>query len=145
MPTARRAHRQNGESLRPEKHAPDEHVDDEPLTEATRPDERFTLASERTFLAWIRTSLGLMVAGVALIHVVPEFANETIRSLIGGSLVVLAGTAAAAGLARWHVVERALRTGSDMPGSKHLVALTTVVVLVSAIAVIAIIADAMSA
>ncbi|MBD8507692.1 DUF202 domain-containing protein [Hoyosella sp. G463] len=115
------------------------------MTETTRPDERFTLASERTFLAWIRTSLGLMVAGIALIHVVPEFANETIRSLIGGLLVVLAGTAAAAGLSRWHVVERALRTGSDMPGSKHLVALTTVVVLVSAIAVIAIIADALSA
>ncbi|WP_235900369.1 YidH family protein [Lolliginicoccus suaedae] len=131
--------------MRTDEHASGEHPDDEPLTETTRPDERFTLASERTFLAWIRTSLGLMVAGIALIHVVPEFANETIRSLIGGSLVVLAGAAAAAGLGRWFAVEKALRTGSDMPGSRHLVALTTVVVLVSAIAVIAIIADALSA
>ncbi|WP_143342795.1 YidH family protein, partial [Crossiella equi] len=30
------------------------------------PDPRFTLANERTFLAWIRTSLGLMAAGVAV-------------------------------------------------------------------------------
>lgn len=30
------------------------------------PDARFSLANERTYLAWIRTSLALMAAGVAL-------------------------------------------------------------------------------
>ena len=30
------------------------------------PDPRFSLANERTFLAWIRTSLALLAAGVAL-------------------------------------------------------------------------------
>lgn len=30
------------------------------------PDARFTLANERTFLAWIRTSLALLAGGVAL-------------------------------------------------------------------------------
>jgi putative membrane protein len=30
------------------------------------PDPRFTLANERTFLAWIRTALALIAAGVAL-------------------------------------------------------------------------------
>lgn len=30
------------------------------------PDPRFSLANERTFLAWIRTSLALIAAGVAL-------------------------------------------------------------------------------
>ena len=32
----------------------------------TEPDPRFTLANERTFLAWIRTSIAFMAAGVAL-------------------------------------------------------------------------------
>ena len=32
----------------------------------TEPDPRFTLANERTFLAWLRTSLALMAAGVGI-------------------------------------------------------------------------------
>jgi uncharacterized membrane protein YidH (DUF202 family) len=36
------------------------------------PDYRFTLANERTFLAWQRTALGLLAAAVAVVHLVPE-------------------------------------------------------------------------
>ena len=32
--------------------------------EGEEPDYRFSLANERTFLAWIRTSLGLVAAAV---------------------------------------------------------------------------------
>src|SRR3954470_20484811 len=32
----------------------------------TRPDHRFSLANERTFLAWVRTSLAMLAGGVAL-------------------------------------------------------------------------------
>jgi putative membrane protein len=34
--------------------------------EGTEPDYRFTLANERTFLAWIRTALALLAGGVLL-------------------------------------------------------------------------------
>ena len=34
--------------------------------EGDDPDARFTMANERTFLAWIRTSLGFLAAGVAV-------------------------------------------------------------------------------
>jgi putative membrane protein len=34
--------------------------------EGSEPDPRFTLANERTFLAWIRTALALPAGGVAL-------------------------------------------------------------------------------
>lgn len=36
-------------------------------------DVRFSYANERTFLAWIRTALGLMTAGLAIAHVFPPF------------------------------------------------------------------------
>ena len=37
------------------------------------PDYRFTLANERTFLAWIRTALALIAGGVAVVQLVPAF------------------------------------------------------------------------
>ena len=40
--------------------------------EEHEPDYRFTLANERTFLAWQRTALGLLAAAVALVQLVPE-------------------------------------------------------------------------
>ena len=37
------------------------------------PDYRFSLANERTSLAWIRTSPGLLAGGVAAVQLVPAF------------------------------------------------------------------------
>ena len=62
------------------------------------PDYRFTLANERTFLAWLRTSLALIAAGVAVVQLVPEFGIDGARRAVGmvlvglGILVSLAGT-----------------------------------------------------
>ncbi|MDP1217197.1 YidH family protein, partial [Klebsiella pneumoniae] len=43
------------------------------------PDYRFSLANERTFLAWIRTALGFLAAGVGLDQLAPDFATPLIR------------------------------------------------------------------
>ena len=37
------------------------------------PDARYTFANERTFLAWIRTALGLVAAGLAIVQLLPPF------------------------------------------------------------------------
>lgn len=42
------------------------------------PDYRFSLANERTFLAWIRTALGFLAAGVGLDQLAPDFATPLI-------------------------------------------------------------------
>jgi len=39
------------------------------------PDYRFSLANERTYLAWIRTALGFLAAGVGLDQLAPDFAT----------------------------------------------------------------------
>ena len=39
----------------------------------TEPDARFTLANERTFLAWNRTALALVVAGLGIVQLLPPF------------------------------------------------------------------------
>ena len=54
------------------------------------PDYRFTLANERTFLAWQRTSLGLLAAAVAVVQLVPELAIPGARRALGVLLAALA-------------------------------------------------------
>lgn len=85
--------------------------------EGTEPDPRFSLANERTLLAWLRTSLALMAAGVG----VEALANAT-RSGQGPARTALALGLLATGVlvsstafARWMATERALRTGRPLP------------------------------
>lgn len=82
------------------------------------PDARFTLANERTFLAWLRTSLALIVAGVALeafdLPIVAEFR-------LGASLllITLGSLAPIQAWFEWMTVERSLRTNRALP-TPHL-------------------------
>jgi putative membrane protein len=79
------------------------------------PDYRFTLANERTFLAWQRTSLGLLAAAVALVQLVPELTVPGARRLLGVGLAVLAILTSGMGLLRWQQADRAMRHGDPLP------------------------------
>jgi putative membrane protein len=86
------------------------------------PDPRFSLANERTFLAWIRTSLAFSAAGVALealsLPVHPGF-----RLAAALVLVVLGIVAAVQAWWRWGLVERAVRCGAPLPAPVLTVAI----------------------
>ena len=79
------------------------------------PDYRFTFANERTFLAWQRTSLGLLAAAVALVQLVPELAVPGARRLLAIGLAVLAILTSGMGLLRWQQADRAMRRGDPLP------------------------------
>jgi putative membrane protein len=81
----------------------------------SEPDYRFTLANERTFLAWQRTALGLLAASVAVVQLVPELTVPGARHLLGVFLAVLATLTAGVGLLRWGQVDRAIRRGLPLP------------------------------
>jgi putative membrane protein len=93
---------------------PDERPDNVPDVE---PDYRFTLANERTFLAWERTALGLLAAAVAVVQLVPELSIAGARHVLGVVLAVLAILTAGMGILRWEQVDRAMRR--DMPLPRH--------------------------
>lgn len=98
----------------------------------TEPDPRFSLANERTFLAWIRTALALIAAGVALeafnLPLQPGLRlAASIMLLTLGVLVPLLSWLT------WGSVELALRQASPLPGSKVALPLA---VGVSAVAVL---------
>lgn len=80
-----------------------------------RPDYRFTLANERTFLAWVRTALAMMAAGVAVVQFVPGVA--VVRHILGILLILLGGILAAASYRQWERTERAMRLGEELPRS----------------------------
>ena len=72
------------------------------------PDPRFSFANERTFLAWVRTSLALLAAGVAL-QALPVDIAATPRKWLAVLFIVLALATAAVGWSRWARAERAMR------------------------------------
>lgn len=88
------------------------------------PDYRFTLANERTFLAWQRTSLGLLAAAVAVVQFMPELAIPGLRHLLGAAVGALAILTAIAGLLRWFQVDRAMRHDQPLPRVSTAVYLT---------------------
>ena len=99
------------------------------------PDYRFTLANERTFLAWIRTALALIAGGVALMQLVPSFGITGVKHGLSVVLVVLGGALAAAAVRRWRQVQDAMCRDADLPPSRlpawlGLALLTVTVVLV---------------
>ncbi len=82
------------------------------------PDYRFTLANERTFLAWLRTALALLAGAVAVVHLVPEFGFEAVRRAIGALLAALGVAVAGAGVLRWRAVQSAMRRGARLPRTR---------------------------
>ncbi|MGF7235058.1 MAG: YidH family protein [Frankia sp.] len=79
------------------------------------PDYRFTLANERTFLAWVRTALALLAAGVAVVQLVPGFSVPGARHVLGIPLVVLSVIVSSAGYRHWADRERSMRTRQPLP------------------------------
>jgi len=80
------------------------------------PDPRFTFANERTFLAWIRTSLALLAAGIGLEAFVGDALTGLLRRGLSALLLVLGATFALTAFSRWLRSERALREGRTLPG-----------------------------
>lgn len=97
------------------------------------PDPRFSLANERTFLAWIRTSLALIAGAVAFAAIVPGLPDAE-RITSSGALCVGALICSLAGWKRWRHTELALRTGAPLPGSAPTATLAIATAVAAAVA-----------
>jgi len=99
------------------------------------PDYRFSLANERTFLAWIRTALGFLAAGVGLDQLAPEFATPLIRQLLALLLCLFAGSLAVYGYLRWLQNEKAMRLKEDLPYTRSLLTISVALLVVAAVVI----------
>lgn len=85
------------------------------LPGGTEPDPRFTLANERTFLAWIRTALALLAGGIAIEAFTPDLFLEPVRKSLAVLLLLLGMLLSAGAAVRWIRVERSMRNKTPLP------------------------------
>jgi len=79
------------------------------------PDYRFTLANERTFLAWLRTGMALLAGAIALAGLIHDFGPLYLRIGISVLLLILSLTVTVGAYQRWDRAERALRENRPLP------------------------------
>ncbi|MBO3736321.1 DUF202 domain-containing protein [Actinoplanes sp. NEAU-H7] len=107
-----------------------------PSLTGTTPDYRFSLANERTFLAWIRTGLALIAGGLACAQFLPPLPVRHLREIIAILLLVLGALVALRAVDHWVRTERAMRHGTDLPRSRFP-AVLAVAVAAGAVVIIA--------
>lgn len=99
------------------------------------PDPRFSLANERTFLAWIRTTIALLAAAAAVDAFelrIPGWLQTTL-----GVLLALAALLAAIQSWRgWAAAERALRHDRPLPSNDMNIVLAVALVVVAVVLVV---------
>ena len=104
------------------------------------PDYRMSLAAERTYLAYVRTALALLAAGVAVAGALPDAGHENLRRVMGVVLVLAGLLLAATAQARWRAVDAAMRRGTPLPHGRTSLAVSAAVVVVALLALVLVLA-----
>jgi putative membrane protein len=87
-------------------------------TVGSTPDYRFSLANERTFLAWIRTGLALIGGGLAVAGFLPPLRMTHLREAIALVLILLGAGIGVRAVDHWARSERAMRLDRPLPQSR---------------------------
>jgi putative membrane protein len=111
----------------------------DPNRPGTPPDYRFSLANERTYLAWTRTGLALIAGGLGVAGFLPPMRVPHLREVVAVALMLLGGLVAVRAVDRWSRIEQAMREGQPLPVSRFpgilavLIALGAVLLAVAAV------------
>ncbi|WP_330340985.1 YidH family protein [Streptomyces sp. NBC_00557] len=107
--------------------------------EGGTPDYRFSLANERTFLAWLRTALALIGGGFAVDQFLPHL-RWAWRAGLALALLGAGVLCALRAVNHWVRCERAIRRGEDLPASRFPALLSLVVAVVAVAMVVVVLA-----
>jgi putative membrane protein len=107
------------------------------------PDPRFTLANERTFLAWNRTALALIGGGLAAGQLI-DFSSRAARLAVALPPIVLGLLLAVTSYRRWEANERAMRLDRPLPTTGPPWILAVGIAVVGAVVLVVATIDALS-
>jgi putative membrane protein len=102
------------------------------------PDYRFSLANERTYLAWIRTAIALLAGAIAIDQLTPELANPIIRILLSTFLCLCSGLLALFAYKRWASNEKAMRHNNELLYTNFLKVISGIVIALTVVIIVAI-------
>jgi putative membrane protein len=105
----------------------------EPADPSGHPDYRFTLANERTLLAWLRTALALVAGGVAVATFAPDLGIPGGSGAVAVGLVLVGLFTAVAGYRRWRANEEAMRDDRPLPQDRPAAVLAAAVAAVTVV------------
>lgn len=111
--------------------------------EGSTPDYRFSLANERTFLAWIRTALALVAGGIAVDQFLTGMSWGA-RTAIALALLAGGGLCALRAVNHWVQCERAMRRGEDLPASRFPVVLSLATAVAALVVVVSVVLSRIS-
>ena len=97
------------------------------------PDYRFSLANERTFLAWIRTALSLLAGGVLLEQFATRLGPRFVVVGLAIGLAVLSTALCGVAYFRWKANEIAMRHDQPLPSTNAIPLLTVASAIVAGI------------
>lgn len=96
-----------------------------------RPDYRFSLANERTFLAWIRTALALIAGAIGIDQFAIHLGSPMMRTAMALALFAVGGLLGGMAYHRWVRTEAAMRVDADVPRTAMLPMLTVFVAVLA--------------
>jgi putative membrane protein len=120
---------------------PRRHRDDALEEVGEDPDPRFTFANERTLLAWNRTALALIAAGVGASQLL-ELGSRALSLILAVPLIALGCAIAIASYGHWEANERAMRLGLPLTRPPYARVLRLTIALVGVAAIVLGIIDA---
>lgn len=115
---------------------------DELRASGTTPDYRFSLANERTFLAWIRTGLALIAGGLAVAQFLSPLPVRHLREVLAVVPIAVGAGCALRAIDHWIRCEIAMRKGEPLPTSRFPALLALIVTVSALLALIYVIVDA---
>jgi putative membrane protein len=103
------------------------------MTEEQEPDYRFTLANERTYLAYLRTSLACYAGGLSAVQFLDLGPDRWPAKVIGLVLVTAGIVTTAGAFRRWQQNLTAMRNGGRLPVTRLPVMLAATIGVVGLI------------
>ncbi|WEM41195.1 DUF202 domain-containing protein [Photobacterium sp. DA100] len=106
--------------------------------EGQAPDYRFSLANERTYLAWIRTALALLAGAIGIDQLTPDLADPLVRISLSSFLCLCSGLLAVFAYRRWAQNEKAMRANQQLKYTGFLKIISLVMLFLTSVVILVI-------